>query len=78
MSDTDLREFYPRCIGALNAHGISRMDEFISDETTLNGETGTRDQVIAVLNGEIDAVPGQFLHMTALRDGETLRRQLGA
>ena len=56
MSDTDLREFYLRYIGALNAHEIYRMDEFINDETTLNGEPGTRDQVIAVLNGDIDAV----------------------
>ena len=41
MSDTDLREFYLR----------------YNDETTPNGEPGTRDQVIAVLNGDIDAVP---------------------
>ncbi len=130
MSDTDLREFYLRYIEALNAHEIHRMDEFINDETTLNGEPGTRDQVVAVLNGDIDAVPdfhwdlqellfdgdrlaarlvntgtpakewlgveptgssfeiteyaiyqvrdGRFVHMTALHDAETLRRQLGA
>lgn len=45
MSDTDLR-----CIGVLNAHEIS------NDETVLNGEPGARDQGIAVLNGDIDAV----------------------
>jgi hypothetical protein len=39
MSDTDLREFYLRYIGALNA---------------------------------------RFVHMTALHDAETPRRQLGA
>ncbi|MET9563680.1 ester cyclase [Streptomyces tauricus] len=130
MSDADLREFYLRYIRALNAHEIHRMDEFINDEPTLNGEPGTRDQVIAMLNGIIDAVPdfhweareiavdgdrlaarltntgtpakewlgvaptgasfeiaeyaiyqvrdGRFVHMTALHDAETLRRQLGA
>ncbi|MER6533457.1 ester cyclase [Streptomyces sp900105755] len=130
MSDTDLRAFYLRYIEALNAHEISRMDEFIHDEITLNGEPGTREQVITVLNGAIDAVPdfhwelretavdgdrlaarltntgtpatewlgvaptgasfeiveyaiyqvrdGRFVHMTALHDAETLRRQLGA
>jgi predicted ester cyclase len=57
MSDTDLREFYLRCIEALNAHEIHRMDEFIDEETTLSGEPGTRDQVIAVLNATVDAVP---------------------
>ncbi|MEV5496714.1 ester cyclase [Nonomuraea fuscirosea] len=46
MSHTDLR-----CIGVLNAHEIS------NDETALNGEPGARDQGIAVLNGDIDAVP---------------------
>ena len=129
MSNTDLREFYLRYLEALNAHEIHRMDEFINDETTLNGEPGTRDQVMAVLNGDIDAVPdfhwdlrellfdgdrlaarlvntgtpakqwlgveptgssfeiteyaiyqvrdGRFVHVTALHDAETLRRQLG-
>lgn len=42
MSDTDLRESYLRYTGALNAHETSRMDEFTNDETTLNGEPGTR------------------------------------
>ncbi|MET8868974.1 ester cyclase [Nonomuraea sp. NPDC004580] len=57
MSDTGLRAFYLRYVGALNAHEISRMDGSINDETTLNSEPGARDQVIAVLNDAIDAVP---------------------
>ncbi|MEV4570152.1 hypothetical protein AB0K12_40925 [Nonomuraea sp. NPDC049419] len=39
MSDTDLRAFYLRYIGALNAHEISRTDEFINDETTKSSST---------------------------------------
>ena len=130
MSHTDLRDFYAHYIAALNAHEIHRMDEFISDETTLNGEPGTRTQVMDVLNADIDAVPdfrwnvqeiavdgdrlaarlintgtpakdwlgvaptgasfeiveyaiyrvrdGRFVHMTALHDAETLKRQLSA
>jgi steroid delta-isomerase-like uncharacterized protein len=57
MSDIDLREFYERYIEVLNAHEIDRMDEFISDHITHNGEPGTRDDVVAVLKGIIDAVP---------------------
>ncbi|WP_275559316.1 nuclear transport factor 2 family protein [Streptomyces sp. 5-6(2022)] len=82
MSDTDLREFYVRYIGALNAHEIHRMDEFINDETTLNGEPGTRNQVIAVLNGDIDAVPdfhGEPREIAVDGDRLAARRwQLGA
>ncbi|MEU9547239.1 hypothetical protein [Streptomyces mirabilis] len=33
------------------------MNEFINDITTLNGEPGTRDDVIAVLKGDAAAVP---------------------
>ncbi|MFD6751077.1 ester cyclase [Streptomyces anthocyanicus] len=39
---------------------VSRMAEFINDETTLNCEPGTRDQVVAVLNGDIDAAVPDF------------------
>lgn len=57
MSDINLRDFYDNYIEALNAHEFDRMDEFINDRTTLNGEPGTRDDVIAVLKGDADAVP---------------------
>ena len=116
MSGTDLREFYLRYIGALNAHEIYRMDEFINDETTLNGDidavpdfhwepreiavdgdrlaarltnTGTPAKEwlgVAPTGASFEIVEyaiyqvrdGRFVHMTALHDAETLRRQLGA
>ncbi|WP_329138495.1 ester cyclase [Streptomyces sp. NBC_01476] len=57
MSDSDLRAFYLRYIEALDAHAFDGMDEFISDRTTLNGEPATRDDLIAVQQQDVDAVP---------------------
>ncbi|MCP2264599.1 ester cyclase [Promicromonospora thailandica] len=57
MPDIDLRAFYERYIGALNAHQFDRMDEFINDEVILNSVPGTRDDVVAVLTGDAQAVP---------------------
>jgi predicted ester cyclase len=57
MSETDLRAFYDRYIDALNAHQFDRLDEFVSDEVTLNSEPGTRDTIYGVLTSDIDAVP---------------------
>jgi steroid delta-isomerase-like uncharacterized protein len=77
VSDTDLREFYLRYIAALNAHEIHRMDEFIDDETTLGGEPGTRNQVIAVLNDTIDAVPDFHWELREIAvDGDRLAARL--
>lgn len=125
---TDLRDFYQRYIAALNAHEFDGMDEFINDQTTLNGERATRDDLLAVQRQDVDAVPdlhwelqellvdgnriaarlintgtpvqewlgvaptgasfeiieyaiyevraGRFVHMTALHDARTMRRQL--
>ncbi|OZM75428.1 ester cyclase [Pseudonocardia sp. MH-G8] len=77
MSDVDVREFYRRYIEALNAHEFDRMDEFINDETTLNGEPGTRDDVIAVLKGDADAVPDFHWELQEFAvDGDRLAARL--
>ncbi|MFD9869929.1 ester cyclase [Streptomyces niveus] len=57
MSDAELRNFFQRYIDALNAHEIHRMSEFIHDEVVMNGDPVTRNDVIAALEGHIDAVP---------------------
>ncbi|MEU0941404.1 hypothetical protein ABZ379_01210 [Streptomyces canus] len=57
MADSDVRAFYLRYINALNAHEFDGMDEFINDRTTLNGETATRDDLVAVQKHDVDAVP---------------------
>lgn len=54
---TDLRDWYLRYVAALDAHELHRMDEFIADEVVLNGEPGTRDDVVADMRRSIDAVP---------------------
>ncbi|KIH96598.1 hypothetical protein LP52_24025 [Streptomonospora alba] len=57
MADFDIHGFYRRYIEELNAHTFDGMDAFIHDKVTLNGEPGTRDDVIAVQKADIDAVP---------------------
>ncbi|GIJ49218.1 hypothetical protein Val02_61040 [Virgisporangium aliadipatigenens] len=57
MTDNGLRDWYLRYGAALNAHEFDRMDEFINDRVLLNGEPGTRDDVVTVLKGIADAVP---------------------
>jgi predicted ester cyclase len=57
MADFDIHEFYRRYVEELNAHKFDGMDKFIHDKVTLNGEPGTRDDVIAVQKADIDAVP---------------------
>ncbi|PRY41677.1 ester cyclase [Umezawaea tangerina] len=57
MADNDLRAWYLRYVNALDAHEIDRMDEFIADEVLLNGERGTRDDVMADMRSIVDAVP---------------------
>ncbi|MEU1601596.1 ester cyclase [Streptomyces sp. NPDC005708] len=57
MTDPALKEWYLRYVAALNAHELGGLDEFIADDVVLNGDPGTRDDVIAVLTHEIDAVP---------------------
>lgn len=57
MTDSGLRDWYLRYVAALNAHEFDGMDEFIADDVVLNGEPGTRDDVITVQKHDIDAVP---------------------
>ena len=57
MADSDLRLFYGRYITALDAHEIDKMDQFVADEVLLNGEWGTRSDVVADMRNIIDAVP---------------------
>lgn len=57
MSDDDLRAWYQRYIDALNAHEFGGLDEFVADDVLLNGEPGTRDDVVADLRSIVGAVP---------------------
>jgi len=57
MSESEIRQFYDRYIAALNAHEFDRMPEFIADTVSLNGNPGTRADVMAVLKGDAVKVP---------------------
>ena len=76
MTDNDLRSWYLRYVAALNAHEFDGMDEFIADEVLLGGEPGTRDVVVGVLKGIVDAVPDIHWEVDELlfdRDGIAVR-----
>ncbi|MFI5845104.1 ester cyclase [Catenuloplanes sp. NPDC051500] len=76
MTESDLRGWYMRYIAALNAHELDGMDEFIADEVLLGGEPGTRDAVVGVLKGIVDAVPDIHWEVKELlfdRDGIAVR-----
>jgi len=76
-SPDSLRAFYGRYIEALNAHEFDRMAEFIADRPTLNGEPGTRDDVVAVLTGDIAAVPDFHWRVLEIAvDGDRLAARL--
>ncbi|MBE1582600.1 ester cyclase [Nonomuraea angiospora] len=77
MSDSDLRAFYLRYLQELNAHRFDGMDEFINDQTTLNGEPATRDDIIAVQKADVDAVPDLRWELKELLfDGDRLAARL--
>jgi predicted ester cyclase len=77
MSDNDLRGFYLRYIEELNAHNFDHMDEFIHDRTTLNGEPATRDDLLAVQQADVDAVPDLHWELKELLfDGDRLAARL--
>ncbi|WP_394618730.1 ester cyclase [Lentzea sp. JNUCC 0626] len=77
MSDNELREFYLRYLSDLNAHRFDRMDRFISDRTTLNGEPATRDDLLAVQRADVDAVPDLRWELEELLfDGDRLAARL--
>jgi len=76
MTADGLRDWYMRYIAALNAHQLDGMDEFIADEVLLGGEPGTRDAVVTVLKGIVDAVPDIHWQVEELlfdRDGIAVR-----
>ena len=77
MSGSDLREFYLRYLGELNAHEFDRMAEFINDRTTLNGESATRDDLITVQKADVAAVPDLHWELEELLfDGDRLAARL--
>lgn len=77
MSNPDLRQFYDRYIAALNAHEFDRVDEFIADDVTLNGNPGSRDDVKAMLTSEAEAVPDLRWRLDSLIiDGDRLGARL--
>jgi len=77
MSNPDLRQFYDRYIAALNAHEFHRMPEFIADSVTLNGNPGSRADVMAVLTGDAEAVPDLRWRLDSLIiDGDRLGARL--
>jgi len=76
MADDGLRSWYSRYAAALNAHEFDGMDEFIDDQVLLGGEPGTRDDVVTVLKGIVDAVPDIHWEVEELlfdRDGIAVR-----
>lgn len=66
MLESDLRSWYMRYGAALNAHEFDSMSEFISDQVLLNGEAGTRHDVVTVLRQIVDAVPDIHWDLTEL------------
>jgi predicted ester cyclase len=77
VGQQELREFYARYVEQINAHGFDRMDEFISDRTTLNGEPATRDDLVAVQKADVDAVPDLHWEIEELLfDGDRLAARL--
>jgi len=76
MTENGLRSWYLRYAAALNAHQFDGMEEFINDQVLLGGELGTRDDVVAVLKGIVDAVPDIHWEVEELlidRDGIAVR-----
>lgn len=64
MSNFDPRTFYQGYVDALNARELNRLDEFVNDEITYFNDAATRDQVIAAIGGELEAVPDLTWELT--------------
>ena len=76
MTENRLHDFYLRYIAALNAHEFGGMDKFIAEKVLLGGKPGTRDAVVEVLEGIVDAVPDihwEIQEMLFDRDGIAAR-----
>ncbi|PRY30615.1 ester cyclase [Pseudosporangium ferrugineum] len=52
-----LRDWYLRYVAELNAHEFGGMNAYIGERVLLNGEPGTRDDVLAVQRRDVEAVP---------------------
>ncbi|GAA4879542.1 ester cyclase [Actinomycetospora straminea] len=73
MTDEDLRAFYRRYVATLDAHRLDEMDRFVADDVVLNGEPGTRDDVVADMRRIVDAVPDFHWEVTELLvDGDRI------
>ena len=57
MPDVDLRDFYGRYIAALNDRDFETVRTLIADAVHVNGTPYKRENVIASLEGIVDAVP---------------------
>lgn len=57
MTHEELHTFYSNYIEVLNTRQFDRLSEFVNDEITYFGFTATRDQVIAAIRAEVEAVP---------------------
>jgi len=57
MSAVDLHDFFERYVAALNSHDFGQLSEFMHDDLIVNGQPMTRDEMVAVLQGHVDAVP---------------------
>jgi predicted ester cyclase len=77
MSSIDLHRFYADYVAVLNARELHRLDEFVNDEITYFGDRATRDQVVAAITAEIDAVPDLSWEIVDFGvDGDTLAARL--
>ncbi|MGW7383843.1 ester cyclase [Streptomyces sp. NPDC054794] len=77
MTEEEMRAFYLRYIDDLNAHKFDGMDQFINDETTLNGVPATRDDLLAVQKHDVDAVPDLHWDLKELLfDGDRIAARL--
>ena len=57
MSVVDLTDFFERYVAALNSHDFQKLSEFMHDDLIVNGQPMTRDEMVTVLEGHVDAVP---------------------
>jgi predicted ester cyclase len=64
MADAHLRTFFMRYVAALNTHEFQKLAELMRDDLIVNGQPMTRDEVIAGLEGHIDAVPDLVWRVT--------------
>lgn len=57
MKEVVLRDLFERYIAALNSHDFEHLSEFMHDDMIVNGQPMTREQMVTVLEGHVEAVP---------------------